>query len=215
MSHIEELKKPITRDELEGQFHAHITVSLDGITIDEVKSKALHTGWKVIVIDLWDANRQQKDVMLTKFFVNKSYNEIMLSIRLDCSMFTIEKGLKLERVKLEHESKPTLAIGDNGSYYETHIRTLGNTDQHNDIAPEAYDLYGLRCSNNPFEIIDRKTGHVVQFYNKRYYDGDVFDLQSDIDSSANYLKDQGLDIEYVVQEMVVYDSNLERDSWWG
>ena len=67
-------------------------------------------------------------------------------------------------------------------------------------------------SSNPFEKL--KDGNIVQFFNKRYYEGTV--EQVDDESLMIVAQLSTLcEVKDVKRESVVFDTNIEHDKWWA
>lgn len=201
---------------LEGKFHSHITVNCDMTRIDELKSLCKQLYCKVTVIDLEREDRRQQDVMLTHHFHTQhghysSVDEIRAKLERDCATLN-GCGFPTLRIKLEHESLPTVAP-NNENYREVHFKCVIPADQRDDVIERVAKFDNTVVpSSNPFE--KRTDGTVVQFFNKRYYDGTVDQvdrLSEEIEQHLNTL----CDVKEVKRESVVFDTNLNHDKWWA
>lgn len=169
-------------------YHAHITVK---------KIEIIPKGWKRTDIVLENVTTKQYDIMLTKHYrigvkgIN-SVNDILKDIIQYKSKFDII------RVKIEQDSEFTLPITlDN--YIEVHAKCNG-------ISAVA-DNNWVR-STNPKSISAQ--GIPQFFFTKRFYSGNIIDIQNAITDELATVSVSDLKIE-----QVIYDSNREHDAWWA
>jgi hypothetical protein len=189
---------------LEGRFHAHITIETTEVGFRPPK------GWKTTIIILNKDNRIQQDIMVTRHFVVNSPIRTLKSIQEELSLATDilqEDGHKILRVKLEHESLPTVYPSES-FYRECHIKIKKPID----IA--LITIPGFVQSKNPM-IQDLLTETV--FLNARYYSGSIEEIDKSINCAYGQISElnPNCKILEVKIESTVYDSNLELDKWWA
>lgn len=184
---------------LVGKFHVHLTLDCK-----EFNNK-IHS-WKTTVIQLSKGEKQQLDVMLTKhYFIPSTKTNSVQDIKDDVAKAVasaVKAGYKVIRVKLEHESLPTIAPNKH-NYRECHIKLE---------LPKQYDLNvpeGFVKSKNP---LAQTQDSDVYFINKRWYDGDVTEIDKSAQEVAQSL---GSFVREVKLESIVIDSNQTLDKWWA
>lgn len=193
----------IATNQLVGKFHVHLTLLCD-------KFEGRVKGWKTTVITLSNKEHNQIDVMLTKHYVIPSikcqsiediHNDIANSVNLVESL-----GYKVIRVKLEHESLPTLEVSEK-NYRECHIK-IRMTKDYDFKCPE-----GFVKSANP---LSKEANADVYFINKRWYKGDIDLIDQEIRESLDFILMHNIvEIIEVKQESIVSDSNNMLDKWWA
>ena len=201
---------------LEGKFHSHITVMCDESQIDDLRLLCRQLYCKVTVIDLERGDRKQQDIMLTHYFHTKhgqysTVEEIRSRLENDCATLK-ENGFNAVRIKLEHESLPTNDPTAD-TYREVHFKCIMPSDDRDSIFQRMAEFDStIVPSSNPFEKM--KDGNIVQFFNKRYYEGTV----EEVDQASNEIVaalNTMCTVKEVKRESVVFDTNLEHDKWWA
>lgn len=189
---------------LVGKFHAHITVHTD-------KEFECPKGWKTTIILLKKDGREQKDVMITRHFVlgsekNPNLESIMNELH-DTRKGLWGVGHNVIRVKLEHESLPTLSPTEI-TYRECHIKIKKPTETN------LITVDGFVESSNPMEVT---TTHSTVFLNARFYQGSVDNIDCAIDKVVEQLKalNPKCEILETKKETTVYDTNHGLDKWWA
>lgn len=190
---------------LKGKFHAHITL------LTEDDHFVAPKGWKTTIILLAKGDRTQKDVMITRHYhtdTTKTQNvKDMVDNMKDTSVELFANGHTVLRMKLEHESLPTLNPTEQ-NYRECHIKVKKKV---NDVLriPE-----GLVQSRNPMVVTDT---HETVFYNARFYKGTVEQIDKDVEMHVLELVAMNQDIQVleVKVESTVWDTNLQLDKWWA
>lgn len=201
---------------IRGKFHSHITVQ----TADQGRLQAFcrERRIKVTIIELSDfSGRHQRDVMTTQHYRIDTPDAVARIVdQLDALCGELSAaGFAVVRVKLEHESLPTLKRFTGANYREAHLKLH--------IEPERYEevMSWLRAqaprlgyvpSRNPLAV---SRGRVVQFVNMRLYEGTLADTDQRIDAVAEAIRDHGVHVGEVKRETTVFDSNLELDRWWA
>lgn len=177
---------------LKGKFHVHLTIENES----PIKIKS----WKQTIVLLSKENRSQLDIMFTKhYFVPSIKTKTVDCIKKDVAKYVdfLEKlGVKVVRVKLEHESLPTNPPSVS-HYRECHIKVFEDKLQQ---IPD-----GFVKSQNPVE-------KGVYFINKRWYSGGVDSIQKEVESVVTLLGDA---VKEVKVESIVYDTNKQLDKWWA
>lgn len=213
---------PIRKDELlklKGRFHAHITMAVDNVPV--WKEWAKFRNAKATVIMLEGRKELQTDAMLTKyFFIGDDSSKTVYDFidQLECIAAEAESdGYKVSRIKVEHESLPTLRPSG-PVYWECHFKvSIFGTS----LAKLKLDVSefskSLVASSNPYDVSPH--GHAIQFFNLRIYNSSKKDAMFKINFLKEGLKtilydNNGLFIEEKI-ECVIYDTNHKHDSWWA
>ena len=178
--------------DLQGKFHVHLTV--------KNKTDFKLPTWKQTIILLSNDNKEQLDIMFTKhYFIPSNKTKSVEDIKRDVDKYVKElnsRGIEVIRVKLEHESLPTLSPSES-NYRECHIKVLENKLT---SIPE-----GFVKSKNPIQ-------EGVYFLNKRWYVGDISDIEHEVDLVVEFLKEAVIEVKL---ESIVFDSNKRLDKWWA
>lgn len=201
-----------------GKFHSHITVELgEQASLEALKGWCRERKIKLTVIDLERQQRTQRDVMTTQHYrieeddaVAQIIDELIL-----LSQALIAHGYEVSRVKLEHESLPTLPRFDRRQYREIHIKLHlepARYEQDMALLEQLGASLGFVPSSNPNE---RTEVHVAQFVNMRIYEGDLAQSEAKIAQLVEALKAHELHVAQVKAETTILDTNLERDRWWA
>jgi hypothetical protein len=198
----------LTATELHGNFHAHITLNTSQVGF------AVPCGWKTTIILLNKGDREQKDTMITKHFrtdteKTKNVEAIMEVLRNTALELAQDVNIQVVRVKLEHESLPTLNITEH-SYREAHIKIQVpygkdvNTNQ----------LTNYVRSRNPMAVTP---DGLITFLNVRFYAGTVSDVDQQINDDVILLQkcNPHIKVLEVKIESAIYDTNLLLDRWWA
>ena len=201
---------------LTGQFHSHITVLCESKDIPKLKSLCGKLYCKVTVIDLKRDNRIQQDIMLTHYFHTehgsyRTVEEIRSRLEDVCNILK-NNNFNPVRTKLEHESLPTNAPSPE-TYREIHFKCVMNEkDRDNIIRQMSVFDNNIVPSSNPFEKLE--DGKIVQFFNKRYYDGTVEGVDNQSELIVAHLN-KLCDVKEVKRESIVFDTNIKHDKWWA
>jgi hypothetical protein len=198
---------------LRGRFHSHLTVR--GDATEQLARAARDVQAKVTVIDLAGDRRAERDVMLTRYHLDDAPGALgRVADALQSMCDTLEaEGIEVARVKVEHESEPSLPRFDAERYHEVHIKLA--------IEPARFDEvytwltrgdHGWVASRNPRE---RRPDRVLQFVTLRCYDGDRADADARVARASATLRDAGLEIVEIKRETAVLDTDLARDAWWA
>jgi hypothetical protein len=188
---------------LTGKFHVHLTLLCNSFD-SSLKS------WKTTIIQLKKGEQEQIDIMLTKhYFIPSRKTQSLDDIKKDIAQAVqdVEQlGYKVVRVKLEHESLPTLPPSRE-NYRECHIKLK---------LPKGYVLdcpEGFVKSSNPLAQLDE---YDVYFINKRWYDGCVDSIEAEVKQAIPYVLENNTVVVLEAKvESVVLDSNQMLDKWWA
>ena len=168
-------------------YHAHITVK---------QIETVPKGWKRTDIVLENITTKQHDVMLTKHYrlgvkgIN-SVNDIMKDITQHTAVFDII------RIKLEQDSNFTLPV-TLSNYVEVHAKCNNDTFINNTNWVRSTNPKSISCGVSQF------------FFTKRFYSGNIIDIQHAISNELSSMSVLDLKIE-----QVIYDSNRDHDAWWA
>jgi len=206
---------------LGGHFHSHVTLrvpaDLDGGARARLEHIARAQRSKLTVIDLADlATRVERDVMLTRHFVEApegGLGRIADALRRTV-VNLVGAGVEPVRVKVEHESEPSLSCYDAEHYHEVHIKLA--------IAPADHEVtlawlkqvgasVGWRPSRNPYE---RRSDQITQFVTMRAYEGDRPTVDARVEVAEAALRERGLVPLEIKRETTVLDTRREHDAWW-
>lgn len=204
---------------LVGKFHSHLTIVAN--SDDEARRAAALVKGKITIIDLSRENKTQTDYMITHHYVTGHHGledsfDITTLLKSMAKQIT-ESGVKVTRVKLEHELLDSRSnIRDipsslNSIYTEVHVKCLVSEDQRNKLI-EVSSAKGWHPSRNPFAKAE--DGTLTQFVNKRFYgQSSLVDIDSHVDQ---LVKDviQITEIKEIKYESTIYDSNEKLDGWW-
>lgn len=191
--------------DLRGNFHAHITLNTSNDTFEPPK------GWKTTIILLSKDDRHQKDVMITRHFkTGTTKTEDVAAIKASIDKTTtklVKRGFDVVRVKLEHESLPTMPASE-GHYRECHIKIK---------APVGYQIKSLQNyvqSRNPMSSTEI---HFVTFLNARFYSGSVEDIDAQIAKDVIAIKNMNpiAELLEIKIESAILDTNISLDRWWA
>lgn len=203
--------------ELCGRFHSHITVRVDPERETLLQQVARSHQAKVTVIDLEGASEQaQRDIMTTRYHLDESPGALgRISEALARFASDLEAaGLSVLRVKVEHESEPSLKSYSDVRYHEVHIKlSLGESSFVQDRAWLVEQGRQMRWvpSRNPYE---RRDGRVVQFVTMRCYEGDRASADRLVEDALAVLSARGLSVIEVKRENTVLDTHRAHDAWW-
>lgn len=204
---------------IDGKFHSHITVHVSGDDeIERLRMFCRERRVKLTVIDLENfRGRAQRDVMTTQHYRvegSGAVREIIESLR-ELTRELGEEGFEVVRVKLEHESLPTLPVFDGSNYREIHVKLRvdpARFDEELAWLREVSGRWGFVPSSNPRAI---HGDHIVQFVNLRLYEGTLEETEAVVADLVSALVARGLDVAEVKQETAVFDTNLDLDRWWA
>lgn len=208
--------------DLKGKFHAHITVLCKHLPALEAKAKANKA--KCTVIHLEKDDQFQIDVMVTKyFFIKQDEDKTVFDFLDDLKVISADiesGGMKVLRIKIEHEDLPTLTPSQD-NYWEMHYKCKIPTSE-GGLVEEAVKGGILECmpilvaSSNPFST---SKDYVIQFFNLRVYEGTPEEVLAIHDAHIGALSVilAAFDGELVEskREVIVYDSNHDHDKWWA
>jgi hypothetical protein len=218
--HVDSLRR-FTQDTpfaLEGKFHSHITLRMQHEQeVERLRRFCRAHRVKLTVIELGDFNTQaQRDVMTTqhhKYTGEDAMTRVLNQIGALVDAL-VEEQFEVTRVKLEHESMPTLPVFSKGTYREVHIKLHIPHAEYDEVmqtlAAQA-SSYGFVPSSNPNE---RRDAYIAQFLNLRFYKGDAAQAQAHVDTLTEHLSAQGLHVAQVKSETTILDTNQGWDAWW-
>lgn len=193
--------------DLKGNFHCHITYT----TNKDTNLNFEVYGWKNTIITLNKDDVEQTDVMITKHYKlgsEKTPDYVSIIKNINDAVFSLEGyAVDVVRVKLEHESLPTLKTNQY-NYRECHIKIMKPKSDF------VVSIPGFVQSRNPMEV----TGtHSTVFLNARFYDGDVDSIDRYIDASVKFIStlNPHAKILEVKKETCIEDTNLNLDKWWA
>ena len=215
--YLSQMVKSPEKCKLLGKFHAHITFNLRENQIEPCKQWCRDRKAKLTIIDLANLTGQsQTDVMLTVHFRESTDNAVNhITKRLvELTELAEESGFTVIRVKLEHESLPTLSKFDRQHYQEVHIKLDIPAPQYKADYQRLRELgkqYGFVPSQNPLQ---RSETMITQFANLRIYEGDYESASFQIERITQALADEGFSIKEVKRETIVFDTAQALDSWW-
>lgn len=201
---------------LSGRFHSHLTVEEvpDAVAFDRL-CRRHHAKRTVIDLDRFE-DRVQRDVMTTRYHQDDApgaLGRIVDDLRAMCGDLEAA-GLRVLRVKVEHESLPSLPSYDATRYHEVHVKLDLPEDELHDAVSWLRDqasTTGWVPSRNPNE---RREGRVLQFVTFRCYDGDRADADRRVDDVRALLERRGLRIAEIKRETTVLDTRVDHDAWW-
>ena len=204
---------------LSGRFHSHLTVRLSASEpVDAaLEQVARSVAAKVTVIELADlGTRTERDVMLTRYFVDDAAGAVgrIAGLLAEATRAVEAGGWPVVRVKLEHESEPSLAVFDAHRYHEVHIKLDVSEAEHGEALAWLREVgaeHGWVPSRNPRE---RRAGVVHQFVNLRCYEGDRAQADARVAAAVAALRARGLEVIEVKRETTVLDTRVEHDRWW-
>ena len=200
-----------------GKFHAHLTFNLRDEQIELCRQWCRDRKVKLTIIDLANSTgRSQTDVMLTVHFRESTSDAIeRITKRLiELTELTEESGFTVTRIKLEHESLPTLPRFDRQHYQEVHIKLdiparLYEKDYQRLL--ELGEQQGFVPSQNPLQ---RSENIITQFANLRIYEGNYESASIQIKRITQALANRGFSVKEVKRETIVFDTAQALDSWW-
>jgi hypothetical protein len=200
-----------------GRFHSHLTVRGDLPSLSVLEEVARAHRAKVTVIDLARPGSQsQRDIMTTRYHQDPEPGALG-RIADDLATFARalqQAGLPVVRIKVEHESEPSLPCYTPSHYYEVHVKlALGEDTFESDRAwlAEQGPRFGWVPSTNPYE---RREGLVIQFVTLRCYEGDRARADQVVAGVVSALDARGLHVIEVKRETTVLDTRSEHDAWW-
>lgn len=199
----------IQENQLQGRFHCHITYEVNND--DEVKPP--HT-WKSTIVTLSKANRTMDDFMITKHYVIPSektpnVSALMADVHNTTSMLSVSN--KILRVKIEHESLPTIQPSQS-TYRETHIRVVPY-----DTGYPSDDFVLLKEWVRSSTQLNGWNKQESFFINRRFYSGTVEEVDAIIQQQFAVMKLLNPHHRFVEIkiESTIYDSNQQHDQWWA
>lgn len=203
--------------DLTGRFHSHVTLSVavDSLALEPV---ARATRSKLTVIDLADlSSRTERDVMLTRYFVDDASGALgRIADALDDDVRAVlDASIEPVRVKVEHESEPSLPTYDAEHYHEVHIKLAIPAADYDDVyawLKASGEPHRWRPSRNPYE---RRADQVTQFVTMRAYEGTRTTVSERVDRAVAALRARGLDPVEIKRETTVLDTRRSHDAWWA
>lgn len=202
---------------LRGKFHAHLSLCTKESGLKSCEEFCRAQRVKLTVIDLESSSgHTQTDVMTTSHYRDEEAGAVPRILR-QLSMLAKKAnsaGFSVQRIKLEHESLPSLPQFDVEHYHEVHIKlkiakhTFAAAKQR---LQELGAEYGFVASRNPRQVTE---DFVYQFANMRIYEGTLEAADEHICTIQTALAENGFDIEQVKRETVLLDTAYEMDSWW-
>ncbi|MCA9490103.1 MAG: hypothetical protein KC621_09270 [Myxococcales bacterium] len=202
--------------ELTGRFHSHLTVAEvpDAAAFDRL-CRRHHAKRTVIDLDRFD-DRVQRDVMTTRYHQDDApgaLGRLVDDLRAMCADLEAA-GLRVLRVKVEHESLPSLPTYGATRYHEVHVKLDLPEDGYDDVMAwlrEQAPATGWVPSRNPNE---RREGRVLQFVTFRCYEGDRALADERVAEVRARLEARGLRIAEIKRETTVLDTRVDHDAWW-
>ncbi|MEN0067525.1 MAG: hypothetical protein AAGA48_35665 [Myxococcota bacterium] len=207
---------------LEGRFHSHVTLRVPAALPADLRAtlERLATAHraKLTVIELADLDRRvERDVMFTRYFVDDqpgAVARIADDLRVTVTGL-LEAHVEPIRVKIEHESLPSLEFFDAERYHEVHIKLSIDAEAFDETyawLEQAGRDVGWRPSRNPYE---RRNDQVVQFVTLRAYKGDRAAVDARVLHAVTLLEVQGLVPVEIKRETTVLDTRRAHDAWWA
>lgn len=215
LDQIPEVTNPQFQD-LKGDFHAHLTVSVDLADLDALRQTCLAQKVKLTVVELENLEgRTQTDVMATCYFRDFEPGAVKrIAVKLAEMTIAFEAaGFDVIRAKLEHESLPSLPAFDREHYHEIHVKLSIPAAEFDRVREDLLALgkqHDFVPSRNPR---DRREGLVTQFVNKRLYSGEQADADLAVSRMLAALEPMATVLE-VKRETVVFDTMQQHDRWW-
>ena len=202
---------------LRGKFHAHLTLCIKESGLKSCGEFCRTQRVKLTVIDLESSSGQtQTDVMTTSHYRDEEAGAVARILRQlsELAKKATSAGFSVQRIKLEHESLPSLPQFDAEHYHEVHIKL--KIAKHTFPAAkrrlqELGEKYGFVVSRNPRQITE---DFIYQFANMRIYEGTQEAADERVYTIQTALADSSFDIEQVKRETVLLDTAHEMDAWW-
>ena len=201
-----------------GKFHSHVTVAVeDDAQIERLRLWCRERKLKLTVIALERGTRAQRDVMTTQHYRVEAPGaaaQILDALIAQCHALR-QASMTPLRVKLEHESLPTLARFSPAQYREVHIKLrLPATSYQASLQALAAlgQELGFVPSSNPNE---RGEDHVAHFVNMRLYEGTLAQADARIQGVLDALGERGYEIAQVKAETTLLDTHHALDAWWA
>lgn len=196
-----------------GMMHCHLTLAPSD-------KDPVRKGWKLHEIFLEKGHREQIDKMLTRYFladpeahrgsrnIKKSAREIVDAINIE-EIALIGLGFDIVRAKLELDANIEDEV-EFSSYKEVHIPIHVKDNEDSLRAITANLPPGWVRSNNP----NKKLEFGFKYYlNRRYYTGTGRDHKIDFEACIDVVRNNQYGSPKV--EIVLADSNHNRDAWWA
>jgi len=207
---------------IRGKFHSHITLALTSAEGREALAQyCREERVKLTLIELADFDtRQQTDVMTTEHYRENGEDAVATIVgRLIERVGSLtEAGFEVLRVKLEHESRPTLERCREQQYGETHIKLAIPNEAFAEAMEwlrEGAAQHHYVPSSNPRSRSEEET---IQFVNRRFYDHSLEAWDEAVAQWRQWLEAEGpahqIRIVEVKSEMTLFDTNLSLDAWW-
>lgn len=200
-----------------GRFHSHITVRAGIDALDRLEEVARVHRAKVTVIDLHRFDEtSQRDIMTTRYHQDPEPGALG-RIADTLAMFARdleEAGLSVVRIKVEHETEPSLNNYTATRYHEVHIKlSIDDSSFENDFSwlSEQSAAFSWVPSRNPYE---RREGIVIQFVTLRCYEGDRASADAVVAEAEAAIRSRGLHILEIKRETAVLDTHRGHDAWW-
>jgi len=180
-------------------------------------------GGKSTTIELQTPTNSVIDGMVTNHFVTGHhglYDHVDIIAHLHDRVNAMTIDGEVTRIKLEHEYLHPLSsprqIDHSLSiciYAEAHIKCVSVSDAQLSIIKElCHPLLDWRMSRNP--KVTNSDGSICQFVNRRFYHPVSTHVDSCVDDMYVVLMREGIQIEEIKFESVVYDSNERHDYHW-
>ena len=200
---------------LYGKFHGHITLERSNIDYQSIQNWCKQRkGAKLTEIILNDFIQEQMDRMITLHF----YDPVSgAGQRIGNSLYSAaneleREGFQLSRIKLEHEQLWPSFTSYN--YGEMHLKLQIPADdyyQKMELLQLSSPNYNFHLSINPRE---QKNNQIIQFANKRFYDGSSEDAERWLKSVKEFFAENNIPVVNLHKETIVFDTNQELDRWW-
>lgn len=201
-------------EDLVGKFHAHLTLDAPG-EMDGLRKYCAGKSIKVTVIDLQGTARS--DIMTTHYFMDGkpgAVGRIMAELREKADVLGLA-GFIVRRVKLEHESLPSIEPYTRENYREVHVKLEIPADAYEKAKARLFELapvHGFVPSRNPREANEES---VMQLVNFRFYDGTPSEADRKVDEAMAAIGAECGVVKGRRSETVVFDSNIRMDEDWS
>jgi hypothetical protein len=207
-----------------GKFHSHITVRTDDLPGLQQFCRAHKIKLTVIDLDAFTADTPtQRDVMTTQHHrPDATHGEAVLEIISQLQRLCMDlqaHHYEVLRVKLEHESLPTLPHFDPHHYREVHIKLsipLASFETTMFMLASHASRFGYVPSRNPLaKHRTADTPHATQFLNMRFYEGSLSEIDAKVQAVVDFLTAHDVAVAEVKQETTLFDTHLQHDRWWA
>jgi hypothetical protein len=203
--------------EFDGEFETHITVQVDALRVDALRTWAIHRQVKFlhIVLDRGDTPSQP---MLTRRDVGTLSHQVKAANTMTRSLES--EGFVVVRVKIEAAiSNRDIPQADDeaarqrpGRYFEHHVKLV--LDAGADVGALAKVAGGHAAQLSRNVLRDREDGMRERFVTQRCQSVGRATARRHLDELLASLMKAGYETLDVEEEYVVHDSNLAIDAGW-